>query len=539
MTHLPHASHTEQTQGADNQSLVKDNEAALSSSTIDLNKGFATSYILEVDHSSLPPPSSESIRRRYELRQKPMSTGDDIELSDLQPAPEGSQTPPLQKHPTGYGIALGSDDIELASGLPRTVASSIRMEDGSNTAVPVHPPSPTPQQRWKGRLHFFAVCFCFFLEGWNDSSTGPLLPTIQRSYNVGFSVVSLLFVFNCVGFLSGALMNVHLNDRFGFGKVIVFGAVCQLIAYVMLSPGGPFPLMCAAFCLAGFGISLQNAQGNGFVGGLKNATAGFGFLHGSYGLGAFVAPLAATNFAVRGQWYFHYLISAGLAILNTALLIYVFRFKGQDDIMAEAGHAAGEVDNTMENKYRQIMGIKTVHLLSVWALIYVGVEVTLGGWIVTFIEQKRGGNASAGYISSGFFGGLMLGRIALIWLNRKVGERRIMFIYALLAIQLEVTIWVVPSLIENALAISCIGFLLGPMFPIAMSYCTQVLPKWLLTGCLGWIGGFGQAGSAALPFATGLLASKFGIGSLQPFVVSMMSTLVVLWAFVPRVRRVD
>lgn len=27
------------------------------------------------------------------------------------------------------------------------------------------------------------------------------------------------------------------------------------------------------------------------------------------------------------------------------------------------------------------------------------------GWIVTFIEQKRGGGASAGYISSGFFGG--------------------------------------------------------------------------------------------------------------------------------------
>ena len=114
-----------------------------------------------------------------------------------------------------------------------------------------------------------------------------------------------------------------------------------------------------------------------------------------------------------------------------------------------------------------------------------------------------------------------------------------MFIYALLAIQyvitrpivcllvthrvfnrLEVTIWVVPSLIENALAISFIGFLLGPMYPILMSYCTQVLPKWLLTGCVGWIGGIGNAGSAVLPFATGLLASKFGIGSLQPLLVS-------------------
>ena len=47
--------------------------------------------------------------------------------------------------------------------------------------------------------------------------------------------------------------------------------------------------------------------------------------------------------------------------------------------MAEAGHAAAEVDNTRENKYKQIMGIRIVHLLSFFALIYVGVEVTLGG----------------------------------------------------------------------------------------------------------------------------------------------------------------
>lgn len=152
--------------------------------------------------------------------------------------------------------------------------------------------------------------------------------------------------------------------------------------------------------------------------------------------------------------------------------------------------------------------------------------------------------------------GLMLGRLVLIWLNRKVHRFHHIVCFniptichrlvnvelcsSMLSLQfctssefpsirhihlywlhpsccrLEVTIWVVPSLLENALAISAIGFLLGPMFPILMSYCTQVLPKWLLTGCLGWIGGIGQAGSAVLPFVTGLLASKFGIGSLQP-----------------------
>lgn len=51
------------------------------------------------------------------------------------------------------------------------------------------------------------------------------------------------------------------------------------------------------------------------------------------------------------------------------------------------------------------MKTRVVHLLAFFILIYVGVEVTIGGWIVTYIIEVRGGGPSAGYISSGFFGG--------------------------------------------------------------------------------------------------------------------------------------
>ena len=82
--------------------------------------------------------------------------------------------------------------------------------------------------------------------------------------------------------------------------------------------------------------------------------------------------------------------------------------------------------------------------------------------------------------------------------------------------RLEVTVWVVPSLVGNAISVAFIGLLLGPMYPILMNHSTSILPRWLLTGCMGYIAGVGQAGSAVLPFLTGLLASKFGIASLQP-----------------------
>jgi len=307
---------------------------------------------------------------------------------------------------------------------------------------------------------------------------------------------------------------------------------------------------------------VQNAQANGFVGSLKDHVAAkLCFLHGSYGalyhvsfviytiymtvnnvlgLGAFAAPLVATHFSQERHWSFHYLISDGIAITNTIVLASVFRFKTQDEVMAEAGHGPGEVGTVSQSKYREILGQRALHFMAIFSLIYVGVEVTLGGWIVTYIIQKRHGGPSSGYISSGFFGGLTLGRITLIWLNRKVGERRVLFIYAALAIGLEITIWLVPNLYENAVAVSFIGLLLGPMYPILVAHATKILPRWLLTGCVGWIAGVGQAGSAVLPFITGILAAKYGIGSLQPFMVVMMTALIGLWAAVPKdQRRVD
>lgn len=52
-----------------------------------------------------------------------------------------------------------------------------------------------------------------------------------------------------------------------------------------------------------------------------------------------------------------------------------------------------------------VMKQKLLHIMVAFVFVYVGTEVTVGGWIVTFIIGERGGGAEAGYVSSGFFGG--------------------------------------------------------------------------------------------------------------------------------------
>jgi len=87
-----------------------------------------------------------------------------------------------------------------------------------------------------------------------------------------------------------------------------------------------------------------------------------------------------------------------------------------------------------ESKFVQLLKNKTVHLLALFVMVYMGVEITIRGWIVTFMMIVRGGGPSSGYISTGFYGGLTLGRVILVEVTKKVGHIYAIYIYTLFAI---------------------------------------------------------------------------------------------------------
>ncbi|QRV93944.1 major facilitator superfamily transporter [Ceratobasidium sp. AG-Ba] len=349
------------------------------------------------------------------------------------------------------------ESIELAT-------LNYRQSDTTIAPSAAHNATETAAESRREMIALAAVVWTQFMAGWNDGTLGPLIPRIQNYYGLGFITVSMLFVSACIGFITGAILVVHLTDRYGFGRVLITGSAFQIVVYSVLSITPPFPVMCVALMVNGIGMSFQNAQTSAMVISLtKNPGLKMGILQAGYGAGACVAPLIATQFASRPRWSFYYLVSLGLAVTNTISLSYVFRFRRLPEILASFGipEVVHTAEHSQSNKYRQILGLRVVYILAFFCLVYVGTEVTIGGWIVTFLIDTRGGGASSGYVSSGFFAGLMLGRLALIWVNHKVGERRVIYLYSALIVALEFVIWFTPSLILNAVAVSVVGLLLG------------------------------------------------------------------------------
>ncbi|CAG7850109.1 SubName: Full=Uncharacterized protein {ECO:0000313/EMBL:CCA72001.1} [Serendipita indica DSM 11827] len=315
----------------------------------------------------------------------------------------------------------------------------------------------TPDMRRREKVVIAPMCFALFLAGWNDGTIGPLLPCIQSVYDVNFAVVSIIFISNWI--ISGAVANVFWTERYSFGTLIIGASTCQVVAYSIQSAAPPFPLLCIAYALNGYGISIQDAQANGLVASVhEHASENMGLLHEIYRVGAFAAPLVATQFAQLRRWSFHYLVSLGIAVSNTMILALTVKNKSLGNILRAIGsppvetYVIEELSNIQMNSLesteaaRPLRDIKqqssmsqnlknlAVQLMAVFILVYVGVGVTIGGWIVTYLIDVRGGGPSSGYVSSGFFGGLTLGRVALLRLNKLVGERRVVFIYAALAI---------------------------------------------------------------------------------------------------------
>lgn len=65
------------------------------------------------------------------------------------------------------------DDVKQleAGALPSTAAHSISQTDAR-------------MLRRKTNIHFAAMCWSLFMAGWNDGTTGPLLPRMQEVYHV-------------------------------------------------------------------------------------------------------------------------------------------------------------------------------------------------------------------------------------------------------------------------------------------------------------------------------------------------------------------
>lgn len=107
-----------------------------------------------------------------------------------------------------------------------------------------------------------------------------------------------------------ALFNHRIHNAFGQRGVALLAPGCHLVAYIVNSLHPPYPVLVVSFIFAGFGNGLTDSAWNAWIGNMARADEILGFLHGFYGIGAVLSPLAATSLITKANcpWYYFYYI---------------------------------------------------------------------------------------------------------------------------------------------------------------------------------------------------------------------------------------
>lgn len=99
-------------------------------------------------------------------------------------------------------------------------------------------------------------------------------------------------------------------------------------------------------------------------------------------------------------------------------------------------------------------------------LLYAGVEVTIGGWLLTFMMNVRNGSpAASSLVASGFWIGLTVSRFALAWLTGYIGERFMVLFYLIMGIALELGFWLGDTFVVSAVMAALVGLAIGMIMP--------------------------------------------------------------------------
>lgn len=363
----------------------------------------------------------------------------------------------------------------------------------------------------------------------------------NRYYNIGYGVVSLIFVGQALGFVAAAVLLDMMRAKLGRAKLLGVSQACMAAGYIPVVATAPFILVIFSFFFVGFGLAINVAMGNTFCGTLQNGTFILGLLHGTYGIGGISGPLMATALVTVAKtvWSRYYIIALSMVSMSLVSSVWSFwSFEKEQSPAARAREA--QPDGSLLLGMMSALKLRVVLLGAIFIFAYQGAEVSISGWVISFLIHFREGDpSSVGYVSAGFWAGIAAGRFLLSGPAQRIGEKR--FVYGLVigAIAFQLLVWLVPNIIGNAVAVSIVGLLLGPVYPCAAAVFMRAMSHRDALSGMGTISACGSLGGAMAPFLTGMLAEAAGTWVLHPIVIALFAVMLLCWYGIPMEQKRD
>ncbi|MCH0629139.1 MFS transporter [Kocuria palustris] len=375
-------------------------------------------------------------------------------------------------------------------------------------------------------------------QGFSDAAPGALLPTMENHYGISYAVVLMIWIANAIGFIPVAMSFHKVEPIIGSSRSLTMCCLCLSIMYAIVLLGTIFPVVCVGFFFGGIGAAIGNTYTNIFLSRLDKQLKFLGTHHGFYGIGATISPIIATSVLKVGfKWNYFYFILLGMAIFNSVNTYIAFRGCETDlALWIEATRS-----DESQAVFRDAFKTKTTWLLAFFLFFYKGLEVSMAGWIVTYCINYRHGNpATMGYIASGFWAGLTIGRMLLTRpLHRFVGVHHGVVLVLAIAIVLVLLQWILSNVYAIAVLAAFLGIFIGPNYPLMVTYTSfnGAIPRKIHFVSMTLMTTLGLSGGAFFPFMVGLITQSAGSYVVLPVFIGLYSAMVGIWLTLPNLEK--
>ena len=331
------------------------------------------------------------------------------------------------------------------------------------------------------------------------ASLGPTLPALGEQTGVSVSEISYLFTARSFGFLLGSLFIGKFYDRMN-GHAVMAATVIAMGAMLALMPIIPMLALLLAVMLA-----LGTAEGALGVGGnvlliwvhQSRVPPYMNALHFFYGVGGLISPLIInltrkTTNSTTAAYY----VLAVIVLPAVALLLRLP--SPQSQMVSGDDRDAGRINYTL------------VILIALLLCLYIGAEVSYGGWIYKYVlEMKLGDEDMAAYLTSAFWASLTVGRLIGVPVAARLRPRTILLI-DLIGCFISIGIALVwsSSLVAVSVATILIGLSMASIYPTALTFAER---RMKISGqVMSYFIVGGSAGGMFVPLMVGLLFESFG-----------------------------
>lgn len=376
------------------------------------------------------------------------------------------------------------------------------------------------------RIITIAILSALFAYGFVGSISNVLVNEIIDAFSLTGTAQGLSASLMNMGSLIALFVTPLLQGRIRKTKMIVLSGLLQVAALCVAGSAAGFILFATANAVTGIGCGWLDTYANSCIVDLhpQNSTRYLGWLHGLFGVGSLIAPLAIRWILGWSNWRGVYFAFAGVMLLSVGCIAFTSR-KVEN---------TGALSNTQESRLtlKEVGAYLTVKrnvLLLLTTVMTNMVQTGLTCWIARYMFLAYGEVALGATCLTLFWIAATASRFVMPRL--KLRPLTIVMVGAFCA-----TVLLSGGILSGSATVMCVavclcGFVTGPFMPMLIAECaTGYQGKTTLTTSLMMI--VGGVARLAMPLLTASVTSAVSAtaGMLVPAAFAVLAGVLSLAA---------